>query len=106
MKTYGNGMKATEFSKKQINVIYGKAKAGELKVEKWIINDLYNMADFYGYDDNRSVERAEADIIALIDKVFAGNLEEAQQLIDLYTEDSFNRLGIKAQKKANRSFVA
>ena len=106
MKTYGNGMKATEFSKKQINVIYSKAKVGELKVEKWIINDLYNMADYYGHDDNRSVERAEADIIALIDKVFAGNLEEAQQLIDLYTEDSFNRLGIKAQKKANRDLVA
>lgn len=30
MKSYGD-KKATEFSKKQINVVFGKAKAGELR---------------------------------------------------------------------------
>ena len=42
MKVYGTYF-ATEFTKKQINVIYGKAKNGELKVEKWFIRDLYEL---------------------------------------------------------------
>lgn len=35
MKNYG-AMKATEFTRKQIGVIYSKAKKGELKIEKWL----------------------------------------------------------------------
>ena len=39
MRNYGAN-KATEFTKKQINVIFAKAKAGELKVESWIMKKL------------------------------------------------------------------
>ena len=46
MKNYGAN-KATEFSKKQISVIYGMAKRVELKVEKWVMSDLYDLADYY-----------------------------------------------------------
>lgn len=49
MKQYG-AMKATEFSRKQIGVIFAKAKAGELKVEKFVMSDFYTMADYYDYD--------------------------------------------------------
>ena len=55
MKRYGAN-KATEFTRKQINVIFAKAKAGEIKIKKWVIADFYNTADYYGYDDNGIVE--------------------------------------------------
>lgn len=58
MKQYGL-MKATEFTKKQVNVIFAKAKHGELKVEKWFISELYTLADYYNYDDNRSANAAK-----------------------------------------------
>lgn len=104
MKRYGN-MKATEFTKKQINVIYAKAKSQELKVEKWVISDFYNLADYYGYDDNMSVETAERDIKEIIETMFAGNLEKTQELINDYTERTWNLLSIKRQKKSDRSYL-
>lgn len=104
MKTYGSN-KATEFSKKQISVIYGKAKNGQLNIERWVISEFYDLADYYGYDDNRSVERAEADILAILDSVFAGAMDKAQELIDAYTSKNFELMSGKAQAKANRELV-
>ena len=69
MKEYGAN-KATEFSKKQISVIYSKAKNGELKVEKWYMSRLYDLAEYYGYDYNRSVEFEERSILKIIESVF------------------------------------
>lgn len=106
MKAYANGMKATNISRKQIGVIFGKAKRGELKVQKFVMSDFYDIADFYNYDDNGNTERAEAQIRRILDEVFAGNDQKAQNLIDSYTETLFNQLGIKAQQKANRNLVA
>ena len=105
MKRYGAN-KATEFSRKQISVIFAKAKAGELKVEKWVISEFYNLADYYGYDDNRNVEESEQDILKILESVFAGNIEEAQKLINRYTNKWFERMGRKAQERADRHLVA
>lgn len=105
MKTYRNGMKATEFSKKQIGVIYREAKAGNLKIEKWIMSDLYDLADFYNFDHNGSVEFAERRIIGIIEAVFAKDLEKAQERIDNYTESTFEALSLKARKNANREIL-
>ena len=105
MKEYGFN-KATEFSKKQINVIYGMAKRQELKVEKWVISDLYNLADYYGYDDNHSVADAEREIMRILEAVFADNTEQAQTLIDEYTEKYWNLMGKKSKAKADRNLVA
>ena len=104
MKVYG-AKKATEFTKKQIGVIYGMAKNGELKVEKWIISDLYNLADYYGYDDNRTVEDAERKILAILDAVFAKDIEKTQKLLDDYTEKTFNLLSRKNQQRADRTMM-
>ena len=106
MKAYANGMKATNISRKQIGVIFGKAKRGELKVQRFVMSDFYDIADFYNYDDNGNVERAEAQIRRILDEVFAGNDQKAQELIDSYTETLFNQLGVKAQQKANKNLVA
>jgi len=105
MKTYGPN-KATEFSKKQISVIYGAAKRGDLKIEKWVIGEFYDLAEYYGYDDNHSVERAESDILDILDKVFAKDMTGAQELIDRYTEDNWNRMSAKYRAKADRTLVA
>lgn len=106
MKTYANGMKATEFSKKQIGVIYYKAKDGELKVEKWVMSDLYNNAEYYGYDYNGDTARAEQRILHILENVFSGNIEKAQEEIDAYTEIVFSSMTMKYQKNADRNFVA
>lgn len=106
MKQYG-AMKATEFSKKQISVIYGKAKAGQLKVEKWFMSELYNLADYYGYDDNRTVEFSEMEVKEILNAVFANNNDDAQALINYCTEKWFNAYGKKTQAKCDRTlFVA
>lgn len=104
MKQYG-AMKATEFTKKQINVIFRMAKNGELKVQKFVINDMYNLADFYGYDDNKNAERSEVKIMNILDNVFSGNVEKSQDLIDEYTEWLFGNLSMKYQQKADRALV-
>lgn len=105
MKVYGAN-KATEFTKKQISIIYGAAKRGELKLERWVASDLYDLADYYGYDDNGAVARAEVKVLAILDAVFGKDMAKAQELIDEYTESTFEALSRKAQDKANRSLVA
>lgn len=104
MKRYGFN-KATEFSKKQIGVIYANAKNGNIKVEKWVISEFYDLADYYGYDDNRGVEEQEQKILRILDAVFDRNYESAQRKIDLFTESAFNLMSSKYQSKADRSFL-
>lgn len=105
MKQYG-ARYATEFSKKQIGVIYRMAKNGDLKVEQWIMNDLYNLADFYGYDDNRSVAEKEVKVLQILDKAFANETIAAQELVDEYTAWLFERISKKRQAQVKREYVA
>lgn len=98
MKRYGFQF-ATEATRKQIGVVYAKAKKGELNIERWLMSKLYEHADYYGYDDNRSVEREETVFVKpLLDAVFNGDLEKAQTLID-------NRQS-EIEKLYSRKFVA
>ncbi len=105
MKQYGFN-EATEISKKQIGVIYAAAKRGDLQVERWYMTRLYDLADFYGMDENGSVAKEEQDVKAILDTVFAKNWEAAQQMITETTEQVYNLLSNKNQKKANRALVA
>lgn len=104
MKEYGS-MRATEFTKKQISVIFKLAKNGELKIEKWYMSRLYDLADFYGYDDNRSVEQDEKAILIILNEVFSGNIQKAQDLINRDSEKIFGLYGRKMQEKCNRDLV-
>nr|DAI55022.1 MAG TPA: hypothetical protein [Caudoviricetes sp.] len=106
MKQYGFN-KATEFSKSQISVVYGKAKRGEIKVEKWFISELYNLADYFGYDDNHSVEQSEREVKEILKAVFENDNEEAQMLINETADKWFSLYGKKTQAKCDRTvFVA
>ena len=107
MRQYGNGMKATEFSKKQISVIYAMAKKGELKVEKWYMNYLYDLAEYYGHDDNGSVELTERHINRMLEKVLAHDIEGAQKDITWHTEHEYNLFGRKTKANCDRTvFIA
>lgn len=106
MVQYGS-KKATEFTTKQINVIYAKAKSGMLKIEKWVISELYDLANYYGYDDNGSVSRLEWHINNIIEAVFAGNIESAQELLSEYADREYECKSLKARAKIDRTaFVA
>lgn len=103
MKQYGR-MKVTEFSKKQIGVIYMNAKNGNIRLEKWVANRLYDLADYYGCDD-RNVEESEKHIMKILEAIFSKDFDKAQDLIDYYTEDAFGKLSRKNKEKANRNLV-
>ena len=105
MKTYANGKKATEFNRKQIGAIYRLAKAGELKVEKWAMSRMYDLSDFYGFDQNNMINIEEGKIQRIIEAVFSEDLKEAQQLIDWYTRTEWETYSTKWQTKANRNLV-
>lgn len=81
MKLYGAN-KATEFSKKQINVLYAMNKQGKLTIADDTLNTFYKLAEYYGYDDNGSVEWAERKVLIILDAAFAGDLEKAQRYIN------------------------
>lgn len=103
MKVYGNGCSATEFTSKQVNVIYGKVKAGELKIERWLMSNIYGMASFYGVDWNKSVEAEEMRIMDILGAVFKNDIEQAQKCIDSYADMQWRRLSLKKQREINRT---
>lgn len=106
MKMLNRGFnKITEFTKKQIGVLYKLGKSKELKIEKWVIEDFYNLADYYGYDDNGSIEKRERRILLILDNVFSNNLEAAQEQIDNYTETTFETLTRARQQGSDRSYI-
>lgn len=106
MKQYGAN-KATEFTRKQVNVVFAKAKSGTLKIEKWFVNELYVLADYYGYDDKCEVERSERQVKQILEAVFDNDIEKAQSLINEAEDDWFNSYSRKTQAKCNRTaFVA
>ena len=104
MKTYGAN-KSTEFTSKQISVLYYKAKNRELKVEKWFINKLYNAAEYCGYDDNKCMEQFERSVLSILDAMFAGETEKCQKIIDEVEENEYNLMGSKTKKSINRDMI-
>lgn len=104
MISYGANKK-TEFTKKQIGVIFANAKNGNLEIENWVISEFYNLAEYYGYDDNRNVEQQERMILNILKEVFEKKYEKAQTLINDYTEDIITRFGDKTRKNLNRNLI-
>lgn len=105
MKRYGFNF-TTEFTAKQINVIYGCAKRGELKIQKFVMSDLYDLANYYGTDSSRSVARSESYVIDILNDVFEKNYTSAQNRIDEYAEILFRSYSDKYQRSLDRTFVA
>ena len=74
-------------TRKQINTIFSKAKAGELNVEKWMMNTLYSLSEMKDLPYTTYVE-----IKHILDNVFSGNISNAQRLIDEMTEEEYKKL--------------
>lgn len=106
MKAYANGKKATEYNKGQIGRIYRLAKEGTLKVEKWMMNDIYGYAEYYGFDDNKAVEDFESRVLDIIAAANENDIEKTQKLIDDFTAHEYENLSMSWQAKVNRNFVA
>lgn len=104
MKKYGTKF-ATEFTPKQVGVVYRLAKQKDLSVETFVIRRMYDLADYFGYDDNRSVADEESYIKGILSHVFDNDLEAAQKAIDEYTERTWNLMGAKARRNADRNYV-
>lgn len=64
-----------------------------------------DVADILGYDSNKTVERAELEILKIIDVVFKRNIGEAQVLINKYTKSYFMLMSRKNREKADRTIV-
>lgn len=106
MKEYNNGRKATEFGKSQVGAIYANAKKGSLKIERWAMSFIYDLADFYGFDDNRNVERRERSVLAILADVREGRMEDAQAKIDAFSAEVWEDMGRKFHERANHALVA
>ena len=87
MKRYSNGMKSTEFTSKEINDL-----ASKINIEKWLFNHLQSLAKYYGYDDSKSVEREEAEILNILR---TENTVEAQKALGRYAERTITAYGLK-----------
>lgn len=105
MKAYANGKKATEFNRGQIGMLYRMAKEGKIAVERWMMNDFYGYADYYGYDDNTAVADYEKAVLKIIDAAEQNNIEKTQELINALTDHEFNNLSLKWKEKVNRDIV-
>ena len=85
MKAYGM-KKATEFTKKQVGVIYRNYKEGTLEMADNTMKEFYKLADFYGFDDNRNIERREHVIKNILNAIFENDIEKAQKNVCYYEE--------------------
>lgn len=106
MKAYANGMKSSTISRKQVGVLYGMAKRGEVKIEKFVMADFYNIADYYGYDDNRTLENDESSLKEMINLAFEKKYDELQEAVNKYSEKLFHGFSKKRQQESDRSLVA
>ena len=104
MKRYGLN-KATEFTRKQVNIIYRNAKQGNLKVEKWMMNRMYDLSDYYGTDDDNSVQNFEQRVKHILSLVLEEDFENAQVQINNLTEWVFESFTPWRQKIIDRNFI-
>lgn len=87
MKNYSNGMKATEFNRTQIEELSHK-----ITIERWFFNHLEKMAKYYGYDDSKSVERFEQDVLRALE---TESIIDAQKIINRLAEQTISSYGLK-----------
>lgn len=104
MKRYGLN-KATEFTRKQINLVYRNVKQGNLKVEKWMMNRMYDLSDYYGTDDDNSVQKFEQRVKHILSLVLEEDFENAQTQINNLTEWVFESFTPWRQKIIDRNFI-
>ena len=94
---------STKITRKQINVIYAKAKSGDLKIERWLMNELYDLPEWPDYDMDKTTIRFKENVLKILDAVFANDLEKAQELINETADSRYTKLAAPTRGKLIRS---
>ena len=90
---------------KQINVIWGAWKRGEVKADKQVLDTMYRMVKNQGCDGSCSLLRVmDKAIRGAIDAIFSGNLERAQECIDAFIKADSEHQREMAQIKAGKAY--
>lgn len=92
-------------TKKQVNVIWGAWKRGEVQVEKGRIDMMYRMVENQGRDGSYT-DRMNRAIRGAIDAIFKGDLEKAQECIDAFAEADDAAKREQEQIKADKARFA
>lgn len=95
----------SSITRKQVNVLFAKAKAGELKIERFAISAMYDLADGYFWEAGESMKEDEKNVKAAVNNVFNGKMSAAQDRINKYTAEIFGRCTEKKQAELNRAYV-
>lgn len=99
-------MEKIKFTKNQVNTLFGSAKRGEIKIEKWIITRLYDSvkeSEYYvsPYSDFKDENEMVKNVV---NAIFNKDFENAQKEIKNYM-DKFN-FNTKLMKKVDRTLIA
>lgn len=87
-------MERINFTRKQINVIYGASKRGDLKVRKGFFTYFYFLVESHNayYDPYEDMPKENKAIRSILDSIFAGKIAKAQKAIDSYCEANAENL--------------
>ena len=93
-------------TRKQANVIFACAKSGKIKLERWQMSSIYNLADKgddYIVDWNGNTRKEVEIVREILDCVFAGDYQKAQERIN----KAFNLAdyGKSFRNKADRRLI-
>lgn len=107
MKRFGSTIKS-EITRKQVNVIFGASKRGNVQVDPIVMTALYDHAErtYTSVSDNdvivAVIDHDDAKIKAIIKYIFANDFDEAQAVIDEYSKDIIEAVNYEKQKKERK----
>lgn len=93
-------------TRKQANVIFACAKSGKIKLERWQMSSIYNLADKSDdviIDWNGSIRQERETVRDILDNIFAGDFEKAQARIDKFY--NLADYGKSFRDRADRSLI-
>lgn len=96
----------SRLTRKQVNVVYANAKKGNIRVEKWMISQMYELADETEQiiDWNGSIGSKLDKCRMILDAIFANDYEKAQRIIDWAFD--INLYGRKTVERIDRTVIA
>lgn len=94
-------------TRKQANAIFACAKAGKIKLERWQMSSIYNLADISGddctIDWNGSINKEIEIVRDILACVFAGDYQKAQAKINGFYD--LANYGKKFRNKADHRLI-
>lgn len=101
-KQYGARVAFTNEFKDNVKLLKQDAKEGNLQMESWFAKDISDTAYYYGYDDNRDVQRFAQSINGIVRTASTGDRVKTQREIKELQESRYNDYSPKYQQRLNR----